>query len=91
MVHSFSTLKGSQYLQYTEEIRQTKQKHFTFSDIYHVLQHVSAKLPFFIDTHHVWNSAVYILTEQLPIMCQLLKKFYFFYVFFERTHLLTYP
>ena len=53
MVHSFSTLKGSQYLQYTEEIRQTKQKHFTFSDIYHVLQHVSAKLPFFIDTHHV--------------------------------------
>jgi hypothetical protein len=29
-VHSYSALKGGQLLLYTEEIRQTQQKHFTF-------------------------------------------------------------
>jgi hypothetical protein len=45
----------------------------------------------FIDTHHVSNTAVYILTGQLPIMDQLLKIVYSVYVLFERDNLLAYP
>ena len=43
------------------------------------------------DKHHVWNTAVYSLTGQLPVLAQLFKKFYSVYVFFERSHHLICP
>jgi hypothetical protein len=82
---------SSELLLYTEVIHRTQQKHFTFFRDLSCFRHILTNLAFFIDTHHVRNTAVYDVEGQLPIMAQLLNQFYSVYIFFERAHLLIYP